>query len=354
MSEEKEKLNDVILSTQSIFQDLDSANGNLLDFKQQCMFARQQVTKNDFTKGVAATNPTSLKSAICNVAAIGISLNPALAHAYLVPRDGGICLDISYRGLVKLATDSGAILWAKTELVYKNDTFTWNGVNNEPKHEAEIFSDRGYVIGGYCLAKLPDGSVMVETMNREEMDKIQATSKAANGPWKTWTDEMRKKSITKRASKSWPQTENRERIDKAISVLNEYEGLAQEEEQVISYTPEQSGEYKRCLTESDWFNLAGLTMSLDVGSQTQLWSLHRPESKKGEKTKDRKKFSDNLKEGTMQLEANIHTIAELIEGGDDSGALEIAEDCSDWTYVHILAKLSDEHEVALNEICSRS
>ena len=252
----------LIKSTENEFMKMDAANGNLLDFEQQCMFAKQQIMKNDYTMKVASANQLSLKNAVCNVAAIGISLNPALSHAYLVPRDGTICLDISYRGLVKLATDCGAILWAKTELVYENDSYTWNGIDKMPTHEADPFSERGEVKGGYCVAKLPDGSVMVENMSRAEMDKIESTSKAKAGPWKQWPDEMRKKSVTKRASKSWPQTGNRERIDTAIEVLNQHEGASESEQQEAPFAAEELAEYQRCVKDLDFFNLAGLVASL--------------------------------------------------------------------------------------------
>lgn len=345
-----ETLNELMLSTQPAFQAMDTANGGILDFKQECMFARQQVTKNNFTQGVATQNPVSLKSAICNVAAIGVSLNPALAHAYLVPRDGGICLDISYRGLVKLATDSGAILWAKTELVYENDTFAWNGPNSAPDHNADVFGDRGELKGGYCLAKLPDSSVMVEIMTIVEMDQIQATSKAANGPWKTWPDEMRKKSVTKRASKSWPQTENRERIDRAISVLNEHEGLVEKETTEILYTEAQQAEYERCVLDGDFFNLAGMIKFLDADSQLQLRSLCVPEAEKGKKMAARKEFNESLEDGSMQIEASIDTIQELLESGDDAGVIEILESCSSWTFDHIRSKLSLPHQNAIKDL----
>ena len=346
-----ETLNELILSVQPTFQALDGANGGLLDFKQECMFARQQILKQDYTTGIAGKNPISLKNAICNVAAIGISLNPALAHAYLVPRDGGICLDISYRGLVKLATDTGAILWAKSELVYANDTFVWNGPNTAPTHTADPFAtDRGDVTGGYCLAKLPDGDIMVDTMNREKMDKIQATSAAKNGPWATWPDEMRLKSVTKQASKSWPQTDNRERIDRAVAVLNEHEGLVEDKPTEILYSDAQRDEYQRCVDESDFMDLAGLIYSLDNDSQLQLKALSVPEAPKGKKTEAKKEFSQALENGRMTLEAQIDTIQELLESGDDAGVLEIVEDCSEWTLQHVLSKLSDAHVSAVNEM----
>jgi len=353
-----ESLNDLILSTEPQFTKLDMANGNLLDYRQECLFARQQITKSDHTTNTAANNPMSLKSAILNVAAIGISLNPALAHAYLVPRDGKICLDISYRGLVKLATDCGAIQWAKTELVYENDTFVWNGVNREPDHKADPFSERGAVVGGYCLAKLPDGSVMVETMTRAEMDKIQATSKAANGPWKTWPDEMRKKSVTKRASKSWPQTDNRERIDTAVSVLNEHEGDASIQSHVVpedvalvaTYTEEEKTEYQRCIDESDFVSLFALVRSLDIEAQKDLHSLCVPKAEHGKKGATKKQLQANIDEGERILESWLCIVRENIDSGDDAGVYEIMDGLSEWAENWILDRLTPEQIRAYKQI----
>lgn len=353
-----ESLNELILSTQPAFLDMDRANGSLLDFKQECMFARQQITKNDHVTNTAANNPTSLKSAILNVAAIGISLNPALAHAYLVPRDGKICLDISYRGLVKLATDCGAIKWAKTELVYANDEFTWNGVNREPDHKADVFGDRGDVVGGYCLAKLPDGSFMVEIMKRSEMDKIQSTSKAANGPWKVWPDEMRKKSVTKRASKSWPQTDNITRVATAISVLNEHEGdqniasvgNGEDVKLMPAYTDAERAEYQRCIDNHDYFNLVPLIRSLGVEGQSQLASLCEPKAETGMIGKMKKERAECMAEADREIDAGIATLMDILNDGDDAGATEIIEGFSDWTFAYVTDRLTAEQSIYANTL----
>ncbi len=106
------------------FGDLNADNRNIV-WSKEYMFASQQLQKSPFTMSVAIGNPASVRAAILNVAAIGISLNPALGHAYLVPRGGVICLDISYRGLIKKATDSGSIKWAKADAVYEKDKFDW-------------------------------------------------------------------------------------------------------------------------------------------------------------------------------------------------------------------------------------
>jgi recombination protein RecT len=205
---------------------------DMLDFKTEALFATQQCAKNDFLARVAVSNPNSLRMAILNIAAIGISLNPALGLAYLVPRDGRVILDISYRGLITLAVDSGSVLWAKPVLVYSNDQFLFKGPSLMPQHECDPFLDtvdRGDVRGGYCVAKLTCGDLMVGTMSRQEMEKIRATSRAGkhpDGPWINWEDQMQLKTIVKRESKWWPKTSTR--FAEAMRVLNEDngEGLA--------------------------------------------------------------------------------------------------------------------------------
>ena len=90
-----------------------------LSFEVEAGFAIQQMEANDYLLSVAMGNRQSVINAVTNVAAIGISLNPARKQAYLVPRDKKVCLDISYIGLIDLATQSGSVVWVKAELVYE-------------------------------------------------------------------------------------------------------------------------------------------------------------------------------------------------------------------------------------------
>ena len=62
-------------------------------------------------------------------------------------------------------------------------------------------------------------------MSLAEIKATEATSKAKNGPWKNFWEEMARKTIVKRASKYWPRAE---RLDNAIHVINEDEGVFQE------------------------------------------------------------------------------------------------------------------------------
>ncbi|HEE0040058.1 TPA: recombinase RecT [Citrobacter freundii] len=192
---------------------------------KESQFAIQYFQRNDYLAKTALSNPISAQNAIINVAAIGITLNPASKLAYLVPRDGMVCLDISYMGLLHLAQSTGSIKWGQCKLVYSNDTYESNGLDTAPTHKYNAFGDRGEVVGGYCTVKTADGDYLTEEMSLAEIKATEATSKAKNGPWKNFWEEMARKTIVKRASKYWPRAE---RLDNAIHVINEDEGIFQE------------------------------------------------------------------------------------------------------------------------------
>jgi len=211
---------------------------NLVSYDKESIFAMQALIKSDYALNVANKNPNSVKLAMINVASTGLTLNPANAYAYLVPRDGAIVLDISYKGLIKIATDCGSIVWARAGIVYSDDRFIYHGPAKEPEHVADVFKkERGEIIGAYCIAKTADGDVLTEAMSWEEIDKIRSKSdlyaRKKSGPWVEWQEQMIKKAVIKRASKTWPYTERGERIAQAIEIANTSEGgydLESEEE----------------------------------------------------------------------------------------------------------------------------
>ena len=198
-------------------------------WEKEKQFAIQAMNNNDYLKKIAESNQASLQSAIINLASIGISLNPALKHAYLVPRKGGVCLDLSYMGLLHLAQSSGVILWGQCKIVRANDTYQNQGLSKEPSHLSNTFGDRGDIVGAYCTVKTIDGDCLTEEMSIAEIFDIRARSEAfkrGNGPWKTDEGEMIRKTVVKRGYKYWPKCE---RLGSAIQMLNDNgEGIAPE------------------------------------------------------------------------------------------------------------------------------
>jgi len=209
-----------------------------LKFPQEQIFATEILMKNEYLLNVAVKDPSSLKLAMFNVSAIGLSLNPSLGLAYLIPRKHKhdepprVVLDISYMGLIAIGVETGAILCAKSELVYASDSFIYKGPMVKPVHECDPFAgekDRGLLRGGYCQAMLPSGEFLIEVMSITDMDKIRDKSEAFKknvGPWMDWPEEMQKKCLVKRAAKWWPKSSPR--LANALKVLNQDngEGLA--------------------------------------------------------------------------------------------------------------------------------
>ena len=219
----------------------------------ESIFAMQALMKTDYSMKIANENPGSVKLAMINVASTGLTLNPAHAYAYLVPRDGSIMLDISYKGLIKIATDTGALLWVRADVVHEQDQFTYNGPAAMPTHQANPFKERGDIIGVYCIAKTKDGDILTEVMDSAELEKIRdhsmAYAKKKAGPWVEWFTQMAKKSVIKRASKTWPYTQTNERLQEAIELANASEG-GYEFKNTITPT---SGVWAECSEEEQVF-----------------------------------------------------------------------------------------------------
>ena len=224
MAEELAKWQGAIANSERKFNEIVLASGTPVVYHVESMFALQAITSNDYLMQIANSRPESLRDAIINIASVGLSLNPVTQYAYLVPRDGKACLDISYKGLIKLATDTGSMMWVRAEIVYEKDKFVHLGPAEKPEHKSNPFRDRGDMIGVYCIAKTNDGDHLVDVMSMAEVhkvrDKSQSWVKQKKGPWKDWPGEMWKKTIIKRASKLWPRTKV-ERLANAVDVLND-------------------------------------------------------------------------------------------------------------------------------------
>jgi recombination protein RecT len=198
-------------------------------FEAEAGFAIQVLQQSEYALKIALENRQSVINAVTNVAAIGVSLNPAKKQAYLVPRDGKICLDISYMGLLDLAIQSGSIRWGQAELVYDKDIFTLRGFDRAPDHDRNPFAkDRGGIVGAYVVVKTRDGDYLTSTMTLDEVYAIRDRSSAWKSflktkktcPWVSDEGEMIKKTVIKRAYKMWPKTERFEKVEKAIDYLN--------------------------------------------------------------------------------------------------------------------------------------
>lgn len=220
--------------TQDIYALEEAFNSARIDqamkFASEANFALQVLGQSEYLLKIASGNRQSLADAVMNVASIGISLNPAKKQAYLVPRKGAICLDISYRGLVDMAVAPGSILWVQANIVRQADHFELSGYDSPPSHRYEPFStERGDIVGAYAVAKAHNGDYLTHTMpiadiyaTRDRSEAWRAwVDKKKKCPWVTDEVEMIRKTVVKQASKYWPRSEP---LDRAIHYLNNQGG----------------------------------------------------------------------------------------------------------------------------------
>src|SRR5690606_27429219 len=112
-------------------------------------------------------------------------------------------LVIGYRGLAKLARQSGEIKRIEAEVVYEKDKFVYRkGSTFELDYYPCLEADRGAAVGAYALVQFKDGGIQAEFMPVSEIEKIRARSKAAwdrngnpVGPWKDDWAEMARKTV---------------------------------------------------------------------------------------------------------------------------------------------------------------
>lgn len=195
-------------------------------FLKEASFALQHIQKNPY---LAKVDRQSLIVSVLNISQVGLTLNPILKFAYLVPRKGQCVLEISYAGLVKVATDTGSVKNIYAHCIYGNDVFEQKlGTSPEIIHQPKL-GNRGSMIGVYAVAVLHDGSKQVEVIDIDEINGIRDTSESWKAYiakkidtciWNDYPDEMARKTVIKRICKYLPKTDRWEQLAKAIEIDN--------------------------------------------------------------------------------------------------------------------------------------
>jgi recombination protein RecT len=222
---EREQKNKVLVfQAQKQFE---ASNEYKMNFIREAGFAIQILTQNEF---LASCEQESIKNAVVNVSLTGLTLNPALKFAYLVPRNGKCILDISYMGMIKVLTDAGAVKNVDAGVIYSNDKYDYRRGTDPYFKLMPSLSNRGEKIGAYAVAYFRDGGFQFEILGRDEIEKVRATSESWKkegsrkfSPWETWEDEMWKKTVLKRLFKLLPKTNFSDQLIAAISQEHENE-----------------------------------------------------------------------------------------------------------------------------------
>lgn len=166
-------------------------------------------------------NPASLSFAIANVASSGLTLDPNLKLAYLVPRDSKIIFQSSYMGKREIILQSGLVRNILVHLVRDMDFFEVEyAPKTTVKHRPANPFGNNKVIGGYAVTTLTNGEIQYDFMSIEEIRKVQKTAQT-QAVWNAWDDEMIKKTILNRAFKNIPKLKASPELLNLIKYENE-------------------------------------------------------------------------------------------------------------------------------------
>jgi recombination protein RecT len=175
----------------------------------------------------ARRNPASFVNSIMHASKLG--LEPGI-DAHLVPyenkRQGTVeiqCIP-DYRGLLKLARNSGDITSVSVQIVYEHDHFELSlGLVETLTHKPKLDGPRGDPVLVYGVARFKDGSHHVEWMSVQDINTIRDGSRGyqnavrykSDNPWISSWEEMARKTLVRRMCKYLPRSielQNAERL----------------------------------------------------------------------------------------------------------------------------------------------
>ena len=136
---------------------------------------------------------------------LGLSLAPAMGHAYILKGRAGPELVIGYQGLLKLAYETGRVKQASAEVVRKGETFkvrkTQNGHEYEWESNAEACEDPGPIVAAFAEIEIADAKPIFLLLR---MDSVLALRERKGPMWQREPEQMVRKTALARALRLVP------------------------------------------------------------------------------------------------------------------------------------------------------
>lgn len=227
----------------SLSSQIDTMNkllGGGANVAKELAFAAQIINGNKYLKICSAQ---SILKAVFNISGTGLTLNPILSQAYLVPRKNGqrvedgkkvdnweCYLQPGYQGFIKLLTDGGAVRAIRVHPVYENDTFDFElGTKPFIVYRPTLKRDKGNLIAAFAIATIDGGIEQPYVMTAFDIYDIREKSSSYQSFLKyggqcIWVDnegEMSCKTVVRRLQKYLPKSKHEDRISKVLELDNE-------------------------------------------------------------------------------------------------------------------------------------
>jgi len=162
-------------------------------------------------------NKNSILSATMECARLGLEPGGILGEAYFVPFKAACTLLPGYRGLLKLARQSGEIGAIQCDIVMKSeeqDFYFEKGTNSSLTHKfgwdsRQPNDNQSNVLGAYAVANMKSGYNEIVVMPAADINKIRNGSRGYKSGdrsciWNLHWAEMAKKTVLRRLCKTLP------------------------------------------------------------------------------------------------------------------------------------------------------
>lgn len=248
-------------------KDFNIIENRFMKFSDEETFLKEVSFAMGILKGNAYLNRATTESkleCVLNLAMTGLTLNPVLKLAYLIPfSDKGTVkcrVEPSYQGLIKLVTDTASAVTIYSHAVFEGDDFevslgTSMNIIHKPKFKSKD------IIHVYAVAKLHDGTMQIEVMDAFQIKEIRSNSesfkafksgKSRSCIWEDHFGEMAKKTVVKRLIKYLPKTDRWQKLGDAIELDNQDYGATDSQKDYIdgllmtaNLSPELLEDYER-------------------------------------------------------------------------------------------------------------
>jgi len=140
----------------------------------------------------------SLLGSMMVSAQLGMELD--LSEAHIIPYGNKAQFQMGYRGLMKLAWNSGYVVSIDYDKICENDTYEYSkGDGGKFIHTPSLSADRGNTIAYYAYAVMKGGGKAVHLMTMKEVQdhgkKFSKAFNAKSSPWVTDFDSMAYKTV---------------------------------------------------------------------------------------------------------------------------------------------------------------
>ncbi len=173
-------------------------------------FARVALTATFRNPRLLECSRESLLQCLMDLSSMGLEPDGRRAHLIPFKDKNGVyqcSLIIDYKGIAELVRRHGDVAHIHCDVVGANDEFQCRfGTGGKLEHTPAI-NDRGRIYCAYSYVRLKDGAEEYDVMNLEDIERIRSRSRSGHdekAPWTTDWNEMAKKTVFRRHSKTLP------------------------------------------------------------------------------------------------------------------------------------------------------